>query len=440
MNQNRNNKNRTKGLEKLQTFSLATLALGGLLLFPNSSNAQTFNLQQSYFHPNLSNNLNSLYGTSVVLGNGNNFVIGAPSQETSNSATPAVFYYENGVLTQTYTNTTNALSQTSRFGNSVSLSGSNILVGAWQNNNSVQSSGQGFLFTTGNTTAQRIYNSLNPTSNGQFARSTAISGTNVVIGAWNENNGNGNAYLGSTTNNTLFPLTVPSGNTGQFGFSVSVNGNNIIIGAPFANTITSNTGAAYLFNNTIYQRTFSNSLTGSEFGYSVDVNDNFVAVGARAQNNNGIANNGAVYLFNLNGNSIGTIVNPQATANEGYFGSSVALANNEVLIGAPGNFDVNGSRSGAAYLYSISNQALLQTFFSPTNEAGGNNNDNFGESVDYNGQYVLIGEPGDDTNGNDSGAAHLYASGLNQQEVPEGNAIVAIILAGLSLLGLRKKK
>jgi hypothetical protein len=195
-------------------------------------------------------------------------------------------------------------------------------------------------------------------------------------------------------------------------------------------------GTAYLFNGTSYQRTFSGSQMGSQFGYSVAINDNFVAIGARNENNNGVSGNGAVYLFNLDGTEIGTIINPDTDANNGYFGSSLALWDGELLIGAPGNNELNNTApGGAAYRYRISDQTLLQTFLNPTPNSG----DLFGASLDYNGQYILIGSPGDDQPGaNNSGAARLY--NLAQEEVPEGSTVAGIIVAGASLFLLRQKK
>lgn len=433
MKQTQNNKKQQKKLRKSSIFSLNTLALGGLLLFPNSSNAQTFQLQQTYFNPNPS--LNSLYGTSVSLDSGNNFVVGAPSDTSdTNNATSTVFYYQNGILTQTYTNPnpTIPFAQSGRFGVTTAINNNNTVVGAWGNNSSNLDAGQGFLFHTTNTTPQQTYNSLNPTSAGQFGISSAISGNTVVFGASNENGGNGNAYVGNIANNTLSQLTVPTGNSGQFGFSVAANGSNILVGAPFANNQTF-TGEAYLFNGNTLITTFPGSFAGSEFGYAVDINNSVVAIGARNQNNSA-SGNGAVYLFNLNGNPIGNpIVNPEINTLNGYFGSSVSLFNNEVLIGAPGN----NNNTGAAYRYRISDQALLQTFLNPSPNSG----DNFGFSVDSNGQYILIGASNDDTNADNGGAAYLYnLTQLDQQQVPEASNLIGIIVAGGALLGLRQKK
>ena len=84
------------------------------------------------------------------------------------------------------------------------------------------------------------------------------------------------------------------------------------------------------------------------------------------------------------------------------FGNSVAIDGNNVLIGAPGD-DTNGDNVGQAHLFDAVTGNLLQTFDDPTPSF-----DEFGFSVAIDGNNVLIGAPSDDTNGEGVGQAHLF--------------------------------
>jgi len=95
-----------------------------------------------------------------------------------------------------------------------------------------------------------------------------------------------------------------------------------------------------------------------------------------------------------------------AGANQGEFGRSVAFSRDLVLIGAPGD-STDGSDVGGAYLFSAETGRFLHRFQAP--EISGA--DRFGTSVAINEHTIAIGAPG---NGGDSaggGEAYLFSSG-----------------------------
>jgi len=87
------------------------------------------------------------------------------------------------------------------------------------------------------------------------------------------------------------------------------------------------------------------------------------------------------------------------------FGFSVSLSQNLALIGAPGNDD-HGLNSGAAYLFSCSSGDWKQVAKLTANdsEAG----DSFGCSVSICGLTALIGAVMDEDNGHASGSAYVF--------------------------------
>lgn len=98
-----------------------------------------------------------------------------------------------------------------------------------------------------------------------------------------------------------------------------------------------------------------------------------------------------------------TFDDPTVTT-EDFFGHMVAIDGNHVLVGANGD-DTNGGFVGQAHLFDASTGALIHTFNDPTL---GGSSDRFGGHVAIDGNFVLIGAVGDDTLGVDVGQAHLF--------------------------------
>jgi len=134
----------------------------------------------------------------------------------------------------------------------------------------------------------------------------------------------------------------------------------------------------------------------------VALDGNNVLIGAPRDNTNG-ERVGQAHLFDaLTGTLLQTFNDPTVTHRD-EFGTSVALDGNNVLIGDDGS-DTNGNNVGQAHLFDALTGNLLRTFNDPTVTA----TDVFGRSVALDGNNVLIGAPGDDTLGVEVGQAHLF--------------------------------
>ncbi|HLS19000.1 MAG TPA: hypothetical protein VK090_04255, partial [Paracoccaceae bacterium] len=94
-----------------------------------------------------------------------------------------------------------------------------------------------------------------------------------------------------------------------------------------------------------------------------------------------------------------------AGANQGEFGRSVAFSRDLVLIGAPGD-STDGSDVGGAYLFSAETGRFLHRFQAP--EISGA--DRFGTSVAINEHTIAIGAPGNGSSAG-GGEAYLFSSG-----------------------------
>ncbi|MGI9427292.1 MAG: hypothetical protein ACR2NM_01450, partial [Bythopirellula sp.] len=155
-------------------------------------------------------------------------------------------------------------------------------------------------------------------------------------------------------------------------------------------------------------RTFNDpTVTNSDgFGVSVALDGNKVLIGANGDDTRGNFV-GQAHLFDaMTGNLLRTFNDPTVTETDG-FGWSVALDGNKVLIGATGD-DTNGTQVGQAHLFDAVTGNLLRTFNDPTPTPIGRFGDSFGDSVALDGNHVLIGAKNDNTLGEDVGQAHLF--------------------------------
>lgn len=179
-----------------------------------------------------------------------------------------------------------------------------------------------------------------------------------------------------------------------FGVALDGWGNRIAIGAQGNDTVGRDAGAVFLVdaeNGSLLQTFHKPSpATSDAFGTSVAMVEGNVLVGSRHDDS-------AAFLFDSSDGSVmQTFQNPVAGGGN-FFGRSVAAFGNNVLVGA---YD----GSGEVYLFSESDGSLIRTFSNPTPNAG----DEFGLKIAVHGNKILVGARHDDTNGNDSGAAHLF--------------------------------
>jgi len=162
-------------------------------------------------------------------------------------------------------------------------------------------------------------------------------------------------------------LVSSGNNQGQgFGFSLSLAGERVLIGAPqdgFAEDFLR--GASYVFSrsgNTWFEQARLSSREGSDldmFGSSVAISGDTVLVGAPNFDVGPSEFQGAAHVFELDG--VQWIEQARLTAADGggfdQFGTSVALENGEAVIGAlaavvDGNVD-----QGAAYVFAMNGSA-----------------------------------------------------------------------------------
>ncbi|MFZ5820640.1 MAG: S-layer homology domain-containing protein, partial [Chloroflexota bacterium] len=283
------------------------------------------------------------------------------------------------------------------FGNSVSISGDTLVVGAngedsnstgvngFQGNNTATDAGAAYVFTrSGETWSQQAYLKASNTEDFDNFGIVSISGDTIVVSAYRESsnatgvNGNqdnnlaadsGAAYVfardGGIWSQQAYLKASNTGASDYFGWSTSISGDTILVGAygedssatgvdgNQADNSAYNAGAAYVFTREgavwSQQAYFKASNTGASdyFGYSTSISGDTLMVGAYGedssaagtngdQGDNSANNAGAVYAFMRNGAawSQGAYLKASNPDVYDWFGYSVSISSNTAVVGA----------------------------------------------------------------------------------------------------------
>ncbi len=203
--------------------------------------------------------------------------------------------------------------------------------------------------------------------NSLFGWSVAIDGDTAVVGALGDSLHGPNfgaAYVFTRTGGVWTEqanLTASDAEPDHnFGRSVALSGDTLAVGAP-GDTDTgakgADTGAAYVFVRTDgvwaeqAKLTASDGATTDNFGWSVSVSGDTVVAGAFGDAAKGL-DAGSVYIYSRSGTSWTEQANLTATgaAIEHKLGTSVSLSGNDLVAGAPGDFQ-KGTATGAAHVF-----------------------------------------------------------------------------------------
>jgi hypothetical protein len=264
-----------------------------------------------------------------------------------------------------------------------------------------------------------------PATAGFFGEALAISGDTVVVGAAYAEHGGlvqaGSAYVyRKVAGNWVSEGKLTASDAAafdNFGDAVGIFGDTIAVGAYNAShSGMEQPGAVYIFHKTGGGWTQEAKLIPSDpeefqgFGWSVAVGQDTVAVGARFDSR--VADvSGAVYVFHRTGPT--TWGPPQKLKESSpqysdFFGGSVALDANTLIVGADGRKVAGQSAAGAAYVFTRSMgvwspQAVLTA--SDPKEF-----DDFGWTVSIDGDAAVVSSRDNITVGNHSarGAAYVF--------------------------------
>jgi hypothetical protein len=228
----------------------------------------------------------------------------------------------------------------------------------------------------------------------------------------------------------------------NFGKVISLNADTLVVGSRYdassVRTITNGTGASSdesaLESGAafVYRRVGSNwsqeayikavnSDANDSCGNAVAISGDTIAIGAiyessaefaitngsSASSNNGASDSGAVYVYRRSGSnwSQEAFIKPSNSSADDWFGQSVALSGDTLVVGAPyedssqnnisngqpASTNNSSTNSGAAYVFRRSGSKWTEeTYLKATNAAS---NDEFGRTVSISGETIVVGTP-----------------------------------------------
>lgn len=193
----------------------------------------------------------SYFGSALAV-QGEFIIASATSSDSAATDAGAVFVFSStGTLLHTLTDSTP--SDTNYFGNSLAVSGRQILVGAPGH---ASDTGRVHKFHLISGASEGIITAGDGAPNDSFGSALGLSGNLAVIGAYGDSdNGSdtGSAYVFDTLTDTKLRKIYPTGSTpnANFGAAVSVWGNQAVVGAVADTDIGTYSGAAYLFRSLV---------------------------------------------------------------------------------------------------------------------------------------------------------------------------------------------
>ncbi|KAH8068715.1 hypothetical protein JL721_6578 [Aureococcus anophagefferens] len=339
------------------------------------------------------------------------------------------------------------------FGYSVAVSGDLVVVGAYGNADAGRDSGSAYVFRTTNggaswTQVAKLVAS-DAAADDWFGYSVAVSGDLVVVGAlWNDDagSGSGSAYVFRTTNDgaswtQVAKLVASDAAAGDsFGSSVAVSGDLVVV-----EDAGSDSGSAYVFRTTndgaswtqVAKLVASDAAAGDYFGDSVAISGDLVVVGADNNYFDG-EQSGSVYVFRTTNDGASWTQSAKLVASDAAagdsFGSSVAVSGDLVVVGAKYN-DAAGSWSGSAYVFRTTNDGASWTETAKLVASDAAAVDSFGSSVAVSGDLVVVGAKYNDAAGSWSGSAYVFRTTNDGASWTETAKLVACDAAAYDYFG-----
>ena len=334
------------------------------------------------------------FGNDVAISD-NYYVVGAYEENSVSGSAGGAYVYNIEAGTHIKLLGSN-IHNGSSFGRSVACTDTKVLVGANSQDVPISNGGSAYLYNIDGSNEQIITPS-DITNFHQFGISCSMSENKMVIGADRSDTNLGSAYIYNIDGTNEIKLL---GEGGNFGYSVANTDTKVIVGAPTAaGPLGVEGGVCYIYDIDGTNKITLNVPPGTytnldEIGKSVAINDEFAFIGNPGRNE--------VYIYTLQGIFINTIT-PSDMQNASRFGYEISVSDNNIIVG---DFAQNiiGGQDGAVYLYNIdgTNEQKIIPTINVTSGA------QFGASVAANSNTLIIGANRNNTHNDGDGAAYKY--------------------------------
>lgn len=362
------------------------------------------------------------FGQSAAI-SGNIAIIGAWGDDDAGDNSGSVYLFDTTTGKQLFKLTASDATTGDNFGYAVAISGNTAIVGSWQDDDAGSSSGSAYLFNT--TTGEQLFKltATDADIGDNFGNSVAISGTKAIVGAYLDDNtglDSGSAYLFDIETGlqiTKF-LAFDAADGDNFGNSVAISENTVIVGAYRDNGVGALSGSVYWYDTEtrlqVAKITGNDNASGDQFGRSVAISGNTLIVGAWGDDDSSSSSSGSAYLFDVSEHQQITKLNASDAFRFDQFGNSVAISGNTAIVGAWSNDDA-GLESGSAYLFVDIELGLPAPSINEEIKIEPNVFGNFGRAIAISGNTSIVGAPFSNDPGNNAGSAYIYETTSGKQ-------------------------
>jgi hypothetical protein len=214
--------------------------------------------------------------------------------------------------------------------------------------------------------------------------------------------------------------------TDGFGWSAAIAGDTVIVGSRYDDDTGPNSGASYIYTRTGATWTETAKLLASDgndndwLGEAEVISGNTAIVGSVRHNASCCAGfQGAAYVYVRHGGtwSEQSILTASDKSGSDQFGASVAINGDKIVVGAFGTGHV-GTNSGTAYIFNRTGTTWKQEPLITAFDAAAD--DYFGISVAVSANIVLVGSYRDDDTATSTGSVYVYAGSSTVASAPLG--------------------
>ena len=313
-----------------------------------------------------------------------------------------------------------------KFGVSVDIDGTTIVVGAEEDDDSAVNAGSAYVFQFDGTNWVQQAKLLAPDGNADtlFGHSVALSGETVLIGTSGHERRDeytGSAYVFRFDGSSWVPEAKLAASDGAdadlYGITVDLDGDTAVISAPYDDVVDRDSGSAYVFHYDGADWVEQQKVTPADgakldsFGAAVAVSGNTLLVGAPKVGEDDYSGSdwGAAYVFQFDGTSWVEQAKLLAWDDSPYdwFGWAVALDGDTAIIAAPGDREpFSEHNTGSAHVFRFNGENWIdERKLIASDRAAW---DRFGWAVALSGDTAVVGALRDDDHGINSGSAYVF--------------------------------
>lgn len=312
---------------------------------------------------------------------------------------------------------------TENFGRELDAVGDIIVVGSPSANveDTLEFAGKAYVFNSEGTFLT-VLQSPEPKSQGAFGKGVAISRDSILVaeiggiveGVLNAGSIHVYSHEGVLIRSVTSPQMKP---VGCFGRSMATNDEFIIVGE--AGTPESgrslDEGSVHVYDhdwNLVKTLHSPDQQERSFFGFSTSISDNYAVIGEIWATVDGNEKAGRAHLYDTDWNHVATLQSPTPDHN-GEFGFDVKTSGDIVVVGERRG-DVESMNEGKVYVFDLDGN-LVSTLVSPVPFPG----NQFGHSVETDGEMIVVCEADVEAGGEPkAGKVHVFRKGTVPPQEP----------------------